>query len=150
MIPAQLKDDLSWREACIRNVSSHGMLLQLPDPPKRGSYVELRRDSLVIVARVVWTAPDRCGLRTQERLSIPAAGTLSAVRRPAAAEAGKHSERKTALRGADEIAEQASLAGRRMQFAAVGAVCAAAAGLIAWSAFQVIAAPVARITAALG
>ena len=56
----------TWSDACILNMSSHGMLVHAPSAPSRGSYLEIRRGGFVIVARVVWANDNRFGVQTQD------------------------------------------------------------------------------------
>lgn len=56
----------TWTDACILNMSSHGMLVHAPTTPSRGSYLEIRRGGYVIVARVVWANDNRFGVQTQD------------------------------------------------------------------------------------
>lgn len=144
-----MKDDAAWRNVAIRNVSNHGVMLQIANPPPRGRYVEIQRDSLVIVGRVMWSEPGACGLRTHEVLSLPATGTLAATPPGVhAVEPGTFQHRKAA-RTPEEIAESAVIASRRMQFALMGTACAAAVSALAFVAFRWLAAPAEIISAAL-
>lgn len=74
MIAARMRSGASWSDACILNLSSRGMLVKAPVPPSRGSYLEIRRGSHVIVARVVWANADRFGVLTQD--PVPAEGLI--------------------------------------------------------------------------
>ncbi len=148
-LPARMKNDEDWCDVSIRNVSRHGVMIQLPKPPERGSYVEIRRQSLVIVGRVVWSRHGACGLRTREALSIAALNDL------AAKEPGDHSgepgtERRRRPRAAQDVAEASAAAARRMQFAFLGAGCAAGVAALAIFAFHIMAGPAAAIAAVLG
>lgn len=59
-------------DVCIRNISSHGMLLQAAAPPLRGTYVEIFYPRRTIVARVVWTNDRRFGVQTREWIDVNA------------------------------------------------------------------------------
>ena len=61
-----------WRDACILNISSRGLLLHANEPPGAGSYLEIRRGQHVMVARVVWSEASRFGVHTQDRLPVEA------------------------------------------------------------------------------
>lgn len=150
LITAQMKHDTAWRDVAIRNVSSHGVMIQLPDPPQRGSYVELRRDALVIVGRVVWSKAGSCGLRTHEALSLPALGDLEATRPGVHPGEPAHVDRHKRARTPEEIAESAATASRRLQFALTGLACAIAVCALAFVAFHWLATPTKIIAAALG
>jgi len=79
MIPARLRTDTQWSDACILNISSRGMMIQSARAGPEGSRVELRRDDHVIVARVVWRSGSRFGLRSDERLPIEQIVSLGQV-----------------------------------------------------------------------
>ena len=70
LIPARMKQGLSWTDVCIRNMSSRGLLLQGRSPPSPGSYVEIRRDNHIIVARVIWSNQNEFGAHAQDFLPI--------------------------------------------------------------------------------
>ena len=70
VIKARMRLDGVWRDVCIRNISSRGMLIQATSAPPRGTYVEVYRGRHVIVARVAWSKDHRFGVQTQERLNI--------------------------------------------------------------------------------
>ncbi|RZM10031.1 MAG: PilZ domain-containing protein, partial [Sphingomonas sp.] len=72
LVPCRLNVDGAWSDACVHNVSSRGMLMAADAAPRPGSYVEVRRGTLLIVGRVMWRQ-DRCfGIRTQDRISVDA------------------------------------------------------------------------------
>ncbi|TKD51594.1 PilZ domain-containing protein [Sphingomonas baiyangensis] len=72
-IQARMLTDAGWCDATIRNLSSGGMMLEMAGgAPRRGSYVELRRTTSVLVGRVAWSAANRCGISTRERIDIAA------------------------------------------------------------------------------
>jgi len=71
-------------DACIRDISSKGMLIQSRAPPARGTYVEVTTASHTIVGRVVWGADTRFGISTREKLHIEMIiGELRTGRAPA-------------------------------------------------------------------
>lgn len=69
-IGVRLKDDAGWSDAHILNVSSRGVMALCQDPPRRGSYVEIRRGTYVMVGRVAWTGTDRIGIHVRERIAV--------------------------------------------------------------------------------
>lgn len=100
--------DAKWIDVTIRNVSSRGMLLESPALLKRGTYLEVRRGSAVIVARAVWADGQKVGVRTQdivlanrlvkdpqerEAISAPQQGSVTLERRskPRPAQEHEHS-----------------------------------------------------------
>ena len=70
MIPARVREGVNWLDVTILNVSRHGMMVRVRQALRRGSYVEVRRASIVIVGRVVWSCNDRCGIRAQDRIDL--------------------------------------------------------------------------------
>ncbi len=72
MIKARLRVGSGWRDTCILDLSSRGLMIQSNDPLPDKSYLELRRGRHVIVARVMWSRDRRYGLRTQDVLPTDA------------------------------------------------------------------------------
>ena len=70
MIKARMRSGVSWHDVCILNLSVHGVGIRAAEPPARGTYVEIRRGSQMIVARVAWTKGHRAGLRSQDAIFI--------------------------------------------------------------------------------
>ena len=62
----------AWRDACILDLSSRGLMIQSSEPPPGGSYLELRRGRHVIIARVMWSRDRRSGLLAQDVLPTDA------------------------------------------------------------------------------
>ena len=84
LIPARLKQDAGWFDICIRDISAKGLLVQGASPPRRGSYVEIRRGAHVIVAKVAWAKDQQFGLTTQDIVPVDAL-----IHRPDAAAFGR-------------------------------------------------------------
>ena len=72
LIPARLKQDTGWFDICIRDISPKGLLVQGSSPPRRGTYVEIRRGAHVIIAKVAWAKEQQFGLTTQDILLVDA------------------------------------------------------------------------------
>ena len=146
MISARIQTGARWQDACILNISSKGLLVHTPDPPARGSYLELRRGAHVIVARVMWSGQQRCGLRSQDPLPVE---LLVSGADPAAVQAPRgERERRRTQRHAVK-AEQSRWQGRTFEFAIVamgGAAFATGALMLVQDA---LARPLAAVQAAL-
>jgi hypothetical protein len=69
-IGVRLKNDAGWSDAQILNLSSRGVMALCQDPPRRGSYVEIRRGTYVMIGRVAWTGTDRIGIHVRERIEV--------------------------------------------------------------------------------
>lgn len=65
-----MQTDRGWVDVTICNVSSGGLMAQCRTPLERGRYVEVRYRSKSLVGRVAWSAPDRFGLLTRDRIDI--------------------------------------------------------------------------------
>ena len=57
-------------DACVRDVSRRGMLLQANFPPPRGAIIEVVGPFPPVVARVVWASERRFGVTTQDRIKV--------------------------------------------------------------------------------
>ena len=57
-------------DACIRDISTKGLMIQAKVPPPRGTYVEIVTASHTIVGRVVWGRDMRFGISTRDKLHI--------------------------------------------------------------------------------
>lgn len=69
-VPARLRGQSGWSDATITNISEHGLCFVSNGRYERGHYLELRRGSHVIIARIVWSADGRCGAQTQDTLPV--------------------------------------------------------------------------------
>jgi len=65
-----MRIDGYWADVQILDASSRGFLIHAAHSPPRGSYIELYRGRRRYVARVVWQTNQRCGVRTQDALSV--------------------------------------------------------------------------------
>ena len=70
LIRASLRCDGPVREACIRDISATGLLMQAADSPSRGAYVEVVANGHTIGGRVVWASDRRFGISIQGRLNV--------------------------------------------------------------------------------
>ena len=77
LLPARMRMDSSWCDACILNISSRGLMIHVGGGAPNGDTVELRRGHHVIVARVVWRDGSRAGLHSDDRLPVEEILSLS-------------------------------------------------------------------------
>ena len=84
LIRARMRYGASWKDICILNLSSRGMMVRSCSAPLPGSYVEVRRGNHVIVARVVWSGDQKFGVLTQDPLPVEALASGAAATKPAA------------------------------------------------------------------
>ena len=71
-LSARVQTDEGWRDIQILNLSSRGVGAQLDNPPCRGTYIEIRYRSQIIIGRVVWVQDNRLGIYTQDKLDVDA------------------------------------------------------------------------------
>jgi len=140
----------SWSDALILNLSSRGMLVRADPSPNRGSYLEIRRGSHVIVARVVWSGPGRFGVQTQDPVSADSlvgdAGGPAAPIRPGSS---GFQERRAASRPAEVRHESSRQKARFGEFAAIALLCGIFVLFIGGAVFEVFSRPLGDARAAL-
>lgn len=118
---ARMRDGNAWSDVCLVNLSSRGAGLQCATPPGRGSYVEIKRGSnVVIVGRVAWSNGHRFGIRTQDVIWVNAVLNDVAVEQ----EPPDIGDRRAVSRTAIDH-ERSRLAARAMQsgFLLAGVTC---------------------------
>ena len=115
MVRARMRVDASWQDVCILNVSLHGLGIQAVQPPGRGSYVEIRRGTHVIVARIAWSKGHRAGLRSQDPIQ-PLLLEQAAASGPAT-DLRPIVERRSSPRNTDQMHETSRQLGRATEFA---------------------------------
>jgi len=77
VLPARMRTESSWSDACILNISSRGLMIHVGRGAPQADMVELRRGEHVIVARVVWRDGSRAGLHSDDRLPVEEILSLS-------------------------------------------------------------------------
>lgn len=148
---ARMRIGGSWKDLCILNMSSRGMMGRATPPPPAGSYVEVRRGRHVIVARVVWTDEQQFGMSTQDAIAID--DVLQDRGRPANDQQMNDppKDRRQQPRGVSLAADDNSRhLGRMMQFAVVMVFALSFAAAAAASLQDALARPLARVAATLG
>lgn len=146
MLNSRLRCGAAWSNACILNVSSRGLGLQAVAPPVRGTYVEVRRASSVIVARVMWVDGQRFGVQTQDPVSMVAlTGEQSGA--DESAPAPRPVER--ALIRTRELHDASRAAGRAIEFLFIAILALSAASAAFAVVGTAIGRPIATINKAL-
>lgn len=144
--------DGRWTDACIHNASSRGLLVAADDAPTSGSYVDIRRGSLVIIGRVVWRKGRFFGVRTQDRVVVQA--LVDEPRRGAATAPTSTVDRRTSARLTSEgrmarRVERSRRIASMAQFGFLAASAAAAAAVMAGEVGATLSRPLAAVTASL-
>lgn len=144
----------SWTDACIIDVSARGLGLQTSRPPPRGTYVEIRNGSLLIVGRIVWANGQRFGVRTQDPLDVDAiarsAGEATKAPSPAPAKSQPLDRAKNTRTHTDQNGEKSRFLGRSMQFLSLAAAAVAAALFVVSAVEQALVKPLADILSGIG
>ena len=152
-IPVRMRAGRGWADTCMLDVSSRGLSMQGDVAPPQGSYIEVRRGSHVIVARVVWTEDRRFGACTQDPIAVDA--LVSGSETPGTS-TGKDSAPTAAERRAEpraltpvEMHHKSRMAGRSLEFAfflvAIGSSAVLGEGLVR----EFFARPIVAVSAAL-
>ncbi len=71
-IPARLRGGGPVRDATILDMSSRGLLMMAPNPPRRGEIVEVFLGRHVLVGQIRWSNSGHFGVGLQERINIAA------------------------------------------------------------------------------
>lgn len=148
-LPARLRWQGHWLSASVHNISAHGLLLTLPEPPKPGTYVEIYLGAAHVVARSIWTAGQFCGLRSRETFDL--SGILG-NRGPGRIALANRAPAQAPARRRPSVSEPEE-ASRRMaslfQYATFTLVAVTAASTIAWEVYKTLSAPMDAIHGAL-
>ena len=147
VLPARLRVDSSWCDACILNISSRGLMIQVSRGAPSADVVELRRGAHIILARVVWRDGSRAGLQSDDRLPVEEILSLSQAATLQLTAGDKPVERRSAPRRAHETSR---LRARFAEFASVGVIAASLALTLFGIVQQALATPMNAIRAALG
>lgn len=143
----------SWMSVRIRNASRHGMMVEVRDPPDRGTYIEIRRGSLIVIGRVAWSGGGRFGFRSQDVIDVD--GLMAPPSK--SSDAGSASEtrgerrRDPARLGAGLKSEERSrYLGSLLQYTAFAGAAAFAALIAAGLVTDILSRPLNSISRALG
>jgi hypothetical protein len=71
-VKCRMHSDGAWGDMCIHSVSARDLIASSGQPPSRGSYVDIRRGTLVIIGHITWIDGWRFGVRTQDKVSAAA------------------------------------------------------------------------------
>jgi len=156
-VPARMRSGTTWCDIDIKNMSAGGLMAETANPPRRGSYVEIRRGHQVIIGCVIWSEAERFGLRAQDRIDVDAVVTEPRLAsRPArndgAAAAGEERRRDPERRRGEDIAARADQSRRRsaaLQFLIVASLGGIAAAVLASGVYDALSAPLTVISGSL-
>ncbi len=127
-------------EVSIRDISSHGMLIQTDAPPPRGTYVEILRSGYSVTGRVVWSKQYRFGIEARGRISVSAVLERRSTPRSGGGKAPlNQSGGPVSLSPRADVAGQAARARARsalLQYAVLGGAAATAALMLAFGLYR--------------
>lgn len=156
VVKARMRLGGVWSDACIRNISSRGMLIRAASAPPRGTYLELYRGRHVIVARVAWCEGKSFGIQTQDRVDVAAVlnePNLSSVDYKDKLKVQPTFERRSAPRLSQAdlrwSAERNRFVSKALEFACLGAMGALGAAMVSETVSGTLSEPLAAVTAKL-
>jgi len=146
----RIRQDDGWHDVRVRNISCRGIGALSATPPSIGQYAELRRGSAVIVARVVWQHGNAFGLRSQDKIDIPALlGQSGAAKEgqfePRSTERRKQPREDSLVSAAEQSRHRSSM----FQYAVLGVASLAAALFASSMVRDVFSAPLTAVARAL-
>lgn len=148
ILPVRIRTDTGWVDATIRNVSTKGMKLEMPAPPPRGSFIEIRRGGAVVVGQVRWVEEGCCGLLAQGRVPVAQLkGAHAPGDKPRFGEKGEEVDRRATVRvmTPEEVAERSRLKAMLMQKLIIAVAGVAGAGFIGSLMYGALEKPMAAI-----
>jgi hypothetical protein len=148
-----MRSGAAWTDIVIKSMSVRELTAETTQPPRRGSFVEIRRGTQVIIGCVIWSEAERFGVRAQDRIDIDAVVTEPRLAsRPArnsdAASGGEERRHDPERRGAENIAEGAEQSRRRsaaLQFVIVVSLGGIAAAVLASAVYDALSVPLSVI-----
>ncbi len=153
LVPCRINVGTAWADACIHEVAPKSIVISSTAAMKVGSYVDVRRGTLIIIGRVGWVRDGRVGIRTQDPVSASAlVNEPRLAQRPTQAPAAERrgpARDRPALSPAMQ-AERSRRISSALQFAALTAATGGGAYLLASQLYVALSVPFARISAALG
>ena len=153
MIRARMRVGASWHDLCILNVSRRGLGIQAAIPLPRGTYVEICRGLVTVVARVMWSRGHRAGLQAQDAIAIQALirePSAAAAAQPALPSGASADDRRRKPRTVQQAHERSRLVARAMEMACMVFVAAAMAFAAFGAVEDALASPLEQIRVALG
>jgi hypothetical protein len=151
LLKARLHGDEGWSDVTICNVSSRGLMVECPNPPSKGAFVELRRGACCIVGHVRWSRAGQFGLRSQDRIDLAALAAdpqLSANRNDRRSMARERAVQAQPV-PIEAKAEHSRQIARALNWIVMAVVGVAAALLVAQAALSVLGDPLRQVRVAL-
>ena len=144
-----MRSGVSWHDVCILNMSRRGLGIQSAEPPPRGTYVEIRRGGLVVVARVMWAKGHRAGLHSQDALSVRALVREETANDRLPPPDYAKVERRRSPRSVEQRHERSRTTARALEFACFGLVAAVFGLTVFGTVEEALARPLEQVRAVL-
>lgn len=141
-----MRHGASWSDACILNVSTHGLLIHTSRNTPVGGQVELWRGENVIAARVVWHSGAKAGLRTDDPVPVEQILTLGQSQSLQLGVGRGRGERRKAPR----LEDRHRLRGKAIEFVSVVVIGASLAGAAVIMVEEAFVRPLALVQQSLG
>ena len=150
LIPARMRWDGAWQSGKVRNVSSHGMMINMPGPPEPGTYVEVQLGATTHAARAVWTSGLAVGLRSREVIDLESLH-MNSGRAPARTMIQQRGKlvAQTYQPAVRQRHEESRWLASLFQYATFVAVALCAASFVAWEVHKTLSASTSAISTAL-
>lgn len=139
-----------WSDGCIHDVSDKGVLVSSTSPPSIGTYVDIRRGTLVIIGRVVWSGGNRFGVRTQDPVDIAALINEPVLKTRPATSDRRNATRDGSPRRTIEQADRNRQRSSAFQFICLTIIGLGLAYFAAICCYRALAAPLSRAANVLG
>lgn len=137
LVRIQIRGAGALKDACIRDVSTCGLLLQADEAPARGTIIELVGPFPPVVARVVWTGERRFGVQAQGRIKV--SDFLAGKKcRQIAADADATPTVPACAHDDREAEDRSKQIGRLFQYGAVIAIAAGMALFLAETTYTIL------------
>ena len=151
VIGARMRIGATWSDVCLLNLSSRGALVQTAVPPPKGTYLEVRRGSHMIVARVMWAENHRFGVCSQDPINVDdlISDPDGSSHTNQTARTQPNVDRRKYKRASEQAHEESRMMARSMEFCIVvgaGVLCAGVAFSLVQAA---VAEPMSQISEAL-
>lgn len=153
-VPCRMNLDGTWSDGFIHNASDHGLMLSAGDAPAVGRYLEVRRGTIIIIGRVVWSRGKRFGVRTQDAITAGAlANEPVLARKPTVVQSGEDrraSDRVAAKHDLVSRTNRSHRAASNLQYICIAIAGIAAAIFAAMQVYSVLNKPLAKVASLLG
>ncbi|BCA63693.1 hypothetical protein HMP09_2927 [Sphingomonas sp. HMP9] len=142
-VPCRMNVGGKWSSGCIHELSDKGMLVSSSEPPPLGTYVEIRRGTLIIIGRVVWNGGSRFGVRTQDPISLAALLSEPVLDRRQKTIDRRSAPRSDSARRTVDRSASSRHRSSAFEFLCIVALGAGVAGFAAVSSYHALSAPLA-------